>query len=255
VPAILNRITVHHGLAQLQRWASQTRTHHGIKDLVLVGGETSRKTYGGVSVENGLEGLFPHSQGHGGRLGVVTIPTRRRPDLDEPERLLRKRRAGASFAISQILAGPEAAISLHDDASTRFAQEGEPFRIYWSLAPVAKPRDLDFLDWLGVKVPAAARQDLLGGSDPTSVLRRSHGLNEAWARAILEAAETRGGLEVGFCIEHVMQSNVCAAIDLVDRVAALVKEFRLAPVLPPSSVNLVDASLSRAGNTAKIVLE
>jgi 5,10-methylenetetrahydrofolate reductase len=224
VRAIVNRITVHHSLPDLQSWATETRVGHGIQDLVLVGGESSDKPHPGVGVVEALEGLHGEVRAGGGHLGVVTIPTRRREDLDEPERLLRKQAAGADFAVSQILCEPEAALRLQSDLAAKAPDRG-PLTLFWSLAPVARPRDLEFLRWLGVDLPDGVRRDLLAAADPETRLERSHALNLAIARRLLEGAEAAGAGPIGFCVEHVMLSNIEAAIDLVHRIRELTSAF------------------------------
>lgn len=227
VRAVLNRITVHHTLPALQSWATETRQGHGIHDLVLVGGERSTEPYPGVGVTAALEALRPGLARANGHLGVITIPTRRRADLDEPERLRRKQQAGADFAISQILCEPEAAQRLQSDVAATWGGR-KPLTLFWSLAPVAKKRDLEFLAWLGVEVPETVRKALLA-EDAGRRLARSHALNLAIARRLLEGAEAEGGVPIGFCVEHVMLSNIEAGIDLVDQVRSLVREFKAAP--------------------------
>jgi 5,10-methylenetetrahydrofolate reductase len=229
VRAILNRITVHHTLPSLQSWAAETRLGHGIHDLVLVGGEKSSETYPGVGVRPALEGLKPGTKKANGHLGVITIPTRRRQDLDEPQRLAEKQAAGADFAVSQILCEPEAALRLQADVASAVPAGKPPLTLFWSLAPVARRRDLEFLAWLGVEVPPDVQKDLLAITEPAARLERSHDLNVAIARRLLEGAEAAGSGPIGFCVEHVMLSNIEAGITLVDRVRELCREFRSAP--------------------------
>lgn len=224
VRAIVNRITVHHALPDLRSWATETRVGHAIQDLVLVGGESSSQRHPGVGVVEALEGLREDVQTGGGHLGVVTIPTRRRKDLDEPERLLRKQEAGADFAISQILCEPEAALRLQSDLAAKSTAR-KPLTLFWSLAPVARPRDLEFLRWLGVDLPDGVRRDLLAAASPAARLARSHALNLAIARRLLEGAEAADAGPIGFCVEHVMLSNIEAAVDLVHRLDGLAREF------------------------------
>ncbi|MHB8633937.1 MAG: hypothetical protein ACYDBQ_08245 [Thermoplasmatota archaeon] len=225
VRAILNRITVHHTLAELQSWTTQTRMGSGIRDLVLVGGESSTAAYPGASVLDALSGLHPGVAKAGGELGVITIPTRRRPIHDEPDRLLAKQAAGATFAVSQILCESEAALRLQRDLAERARQADAPTPlVLWSLAPVARRRDLEFLAWLGVDVPEAHRQWILEPPSPAGRLERSHQANEAMARRLLEAAEAAGS-PTGFSLEHVMLSNIEAALELVERIRTLGREF------------------------------
>ncbi|HJQ93112.1 MAG TPA: hypothetical protein VJ874_02375 [Candidatus Thermoplasmatota archaeon] len=225
VRAILNRITVHRTVPAFQAWASETRLGHGIHDLVAVGGEASSQAYPGVGVVEALQALRPGVAKAGGHVGVITIPTRRRPDLDEPQRLLRKQDAGADFAVSQILCEAAAAARLQQDLATAAPAGRRSLTLFWSLAPVARKRDLEFLEWLGVDVPPAVRTRLLAEPEAKRVAL-SHQLNLGIARRLLEATESGGSGPIGFCVEHVMLSNIEAAIDLVDELRSLVKEFR-----------------------------
>lgn len=225
VRAVLNRITVHHTLPQLQSWAAETRLGHGIHDLVLVGGERGSEAYPGVGVVPALQGLKSGVRKANGHLGVITIPTRRRAVPDEPQRLLQKQDAGADFAVSQILCEAEAALRLQSDLAAATPPGRRALTLFWSLAPVARKRDLEFLDWLGVEVPPAVRKDLLD-QDPARRVARSHELNLGIARRLLEGAETAGSGPIGFCVEHVMLSNIEAAVVLVEELRSLVRDFR-----------------------------
>lgn len=224
VRALLNRITVHHPLPQLRAWVAETSVGHGITDFVLVGGERSGEAYPGVGVVPALEALRAPVAKSGGHLGVITIPTRRRPDLDEPQRLLRKQAAGADLAVSQILCEPESALRLQADLAAASPPGQTPLTLVWSLAPVARPRDLAFLEWLGVAIPPDVKKGLLA-EPPERRLERSHELNLGIARALLEGAEEAGAGPIGFCIEHVMLSNIDAGLTLVDQVRELCRSF------------------------------
>lgn len=224
-PAVVNRITVHHGPEALRGWLRETRAH-GIEHLLFVGGDRSTEHHPGLGVEDALR-LAAQDPVRPASLGVVTIPTRRRPVLDEPERLLRKHAAGAGYALSQILLEPGHAAALRRDlhaAATAAGRAAPP--LVWSVAPVARRRDLDFLRWLGVHVPADVGRRLHDAVGERQRIRRSHAVNESVVRALLEQAEAEPGPQVGFCVEHVMKNNVCAAVDLVDRVRDVLREFR-----------------------------
>jgi 5,10-methylenetetrahydrofolate reductase len=231
--AILNRITVHHTLPQLRGWVAETRLGHGIDTFVLVGGESSTTSYPGSGVIDALEALRRPVESASGVLGVITIPTRRRPVGDEPQRLLDKAAAGARFAISQILCEPTSAVKLqkdlHQAAAARSLDGGAvpaPPQLFWSLAPVARPRDLEFLKWLGVEVPPGIEKALRGETSPEARLEASARMNEGIARDLLAAAERDGTPAPGFCVEHVMLSNLEAGIALVDRVKDVGRSFK-----------------------------
>lgn len=230
--AILNRITVHHTVPQLRGWVAETRLGHDIDTFVLVGGESGATSYPGVGVVEGLSALRPSVEAGGGSLGVITIPTRRRATVDEPQRLLAKAAAGARFAVSQILCEPTAAgrlqKDLHDAAAARQDGALAPApQLFWSLAPVARPRDVEFLKWLGVDIPPGVEKALRAEGSPPTRLEASARLNEGIARDLLAAAERDGTPTPGFCVEHVMLSNIDAAIGLVDRVKDVGREFRV----------------------------
>lgn len=228
--AILNRITVHHALPQLRGWVAETRNGHGIDHFVFVGGESSSTPYPGVPVLQALADQRTPVEAAGGTLGVITIPTRRRKDGDEPQRLVAKAEAGARFAVSQILCESQAAARLQRDVAALAAAGKRPApQLFWSLAPVARPRDLAFLKWLGVAIPPDVEASLRDAATPALRLQASALLNEAIARDLLTAAEADGAPAPGFCVEHVMLSNIEAAIDLVGRVQDVGRAFKGAP--------------------------
>lgn len=238
--AILNRITVHHALPQLRGWVAETRLGHGIDHFVFVGGESGKVAYPGTPVLQALADQRGVVEAAGGALGVITIPTRRRTDGDEPERLLAKSQAGARFAVSQILCEPTAAVRLQRDLAALAARKGQSApQLFWSLAPVARTRDLAFLKWLGVDIPPAVEAGLRDAGTPTARLEASTRLNEDIARKLLEAAEADDAPTPGFCVEHVMLSNIEAAIALVERVQDVGRGFKgsrrgLSAALAPS---------------------
>lgn len=232
--AILNRITVHHTLPQLRGWVAETRLGHGIDTFVLVGGESSATAYPGAGVIDALEALRPTVESATGAFGVITIPTRRRPVGDEPQRLLDKAAAGARFAISQILCEPTSAVKLQGDLHQAAAARADgravpPPQVFWSLAPIARPRDLEFLKWLGVAVPPGIEKALRAEASPQARLEASARMNEGIARDLLAAAERDGAPAPGFCVEHVMLSNLEAGIALVDRVKEVGRSFKGSP--------------------------
>ena len=225
VKAIVNRITVHHPLPDLLQWVQASARDFGIRDFVFVGGERRTEKYPGPSLSDALPYLAAAAKKAGGQAGVITIPTRRRPDLDEPSRLLAKQAAGASFAVSQILCESTFACRLQADLAGAADAGGEAqMPVYWSLAPAGKKADVEFLGWLGVHVPPEFVSTVMDGGATEGRLARSRAWNLRIARDLLEHAE-RVGAAPRFCVEHVMQHNIEAAVDLVEGVAALLREF------------------------------
>lgn len=190
------------------------RSGRGVDGLLLVGGQDSRRRYPGPGV---TAALATHAGHHA--CGVVTIPTRRRAYLDEPDRLQAKHEAGARFSISQILFEAETPIALARDLAIR-GKKAVP--TYWTLAPVVAPRDLRFMQRLGAHVPQTLVKGFERCSDDGTRRRASiaHAVNVA--RQLAQAHEDEDLGPFGFCVSHVMTKNVEAAFDLT---RALQEEF------------------------------
>lgn len=177
----------------------------GVDTLLLVGPASGERPTGPTVTE----ALQAHAAGR--HVGVVTIPTRRREDLDEPDRIIAKQQAGARFAVSQIIFDADEALTLRRDYCAR-TDERIPF--YYSLAPVKRASDLDFLERLGVRIPAeiATRIRSAKAADRADV---SHQILVELARHIAAAHEREGLGPFGFCISHVLFRNVPEAIELL----------------------------------------
>ncbi len=238
IPAIVNRITVHHRLNDLRAWVEDTRNEFDITDFVFVGGESHQQSYPGATVNDALQAIAPEVKAAGGRVGVITIPPRRGRQHDEPERLLAKQVAGASFAMSQILLESEYALQLQQDLTRLCDGTTAVPPIFWSLAPVRQVRDLDFLAWLGVHIPlgVASRLRTAPNDDAREALSRE--INLTIAAELLAHAEEHDYHSLGFTVEHVMQNNVEAAFSLVEELGDLVSAYSYklpdAVSVPPS---------------------
>lgn len=220
-PAAVAKVTVDQPLPDLLRWVDETRREHGIRDLLLVGGRSHRDTPVGPHVHTALRHL--RADPDCGSLGVVTIPTRRRSLQDEPHRLLRKRRAGAHYAVSQILMEPDTAIDLRRGHVASLAPDEAPTPVYWSLAPVTRRSDIRFLERLGVHFPPEVRKALWDAPDRKTRIRLSIEHATGIAANILAAAQREGHGATGFCISHVTVGNLDAALSLLAAVGRLLQ--------------------------------
>jgi hypothetical protein len=222
-PAFVNQITVNHTATRLQERASIAR-EQGVRGFVLVGPASSGHRFPGVGVEEGLQALRGH-----GALGVVTIPGRERPGLSEAERLLRKRLAGAEFAVSQVIMDPGPACRLLEEVVEECRRNDvAPPRLYWTLAPFSSPSDLALLAKLGVRVPKGAVSLVHSGTPALNY-------NLDVARQLGEQSE-RCGVKAGFCVSHLTLRNVGAAVEL----ARVINESP-----SPSTPSLLSAPMPR----------
>jgi 5,10-methylenetetrahydrofolate reductase len=139
-----------------KRWLLRTYREFGVRNLVIVGGERHPDDYPGWSVTEAAE-YVTNSLEHASApyfCGGICIPHRRFPgtDWDEPSRLIQKGQAGLEFFITQIIFDAAPVCRLLLDYQRLCRQKGHrPKMIFLSFNPVSSPRDLAFLEKLGVK--------------------------------------------------------------------------------------------------------
>lgn len=178
---IINRVIVKQPHEVQEEWLLETHNEFDIQNVILVGGESSKIQYPGPSVPDG-NSLAKDYLNSGRRryaggeieptdftIGNICIPTRRKEDFDEPERMLKKVQTGADFFTSQIIAEAQSPVSLLKDFSNLLIEERQtPPVIFWSFSPIAEKKDVDFLRWLGVHIPSDVEEKILGSDDPAS---------------------------------------------------------------------------------------
>jgi hypothetical protein len=114
VEAIINRVTVHDDAATQLRWLHDSVVQFGVKNLILVGGESNNFAYPG-------------------------------PSVAETARLARQE--GLEFFTTQVL------LEAADTIALLNSLRGANVRLILSFTPISHPRDLSFLEWLGVTIP------------------------------------------------------------------------------------------------------
>jgi 5,10-methylenetetrahydrofolate reductase len=211
--AIVDRGIVYTHWANQRRWLRRTRREYGIRNLVLVGGESSRIRYPGPPVTRAAELIREelHREGVDYFLGGITLPGRRA----EPERLLEKARCGIEFFTSQVLYEAQTPQRLLRAYAARCREEGvRPRRIFLSFAPVSSRKDLEFLQWLGVEIPERVEKEILNGWIGTAW--RSIRVAERVLGEILAFARDEGlDVPLGINVEHVMKHNFEVSRDMV----------------------------------------
>ncbi len=182
---VICRVVVHMPPADQEKWLLQTNKDYDINNIVLVGGEKEADAYDGLSVPEGDKlikeklnrGKTKYSSEESAStdylLGNISIATRRLETLDEPDRITYKIKHGADFFYTQIIAEPQSPISLLRDLAPKLEEENltPPF-FFWSFAPIASQTDVDFMRWLGVKIPEEVEDRILSSSDPAEESRR-----------------------------------------------------------------------------------
>lgn len=155
------------------------------------------------------------------QLGGVAIPER---GEDEHRRMLRKQQAGCRFFITQVVYDATAAKSMVSDYLFACRERGwEPAPVVFTLSVCGSVKTLEFLEWLGVRVPRWIHNDLVHTGDP---LATSYDQCLATARDLAAFCE-RLGTPYGFNVESVSIRR--AEIEASVRLAAAVR-----PILSPS---------------------
>lgn len=178
---VINRVIVKESGLDQEQWLLDTYHKYHIDNVILVGGESSKDTYPGPSVMEGNElgkkylnqgKRRYNSRGKAERtalsIGNISIPTRRRSDLDEPLRMLQKVQTGADFFTTQIITEADYAEALMKDfSSVLYKNKASSPLIFWSFTPISEQKDIDFLRWLGVYIPDEVEDKIISSSNPS----------------------------------------------------------------------------------------
>jgi hypothetical protein len=221
IDLVINRCAVYEHWSGQHAWLQETHAVFGIKNLVLVGGETSQVAYPGPSVTEmaqAIQRLYGNSLTCGG----ITIPTRRSSDhrRDEPYRLLHKACHGLEFFTSQVLYEPQSTQRLLADYSRLCAESGQkPKWIFLSFAPICSSKDLDFLKWLGVEIPETVERTLFKAD--MGIGWRSLRESQRILMEILQFAESEASdVPLGLNIEHITRRNFELSKDFIGELGA-----------------------------------
>lgn len=149
---------------EFTQWLQEAWDDFDIKDIVLVGSPSS---------EGDIKLPLPEAYTTLGKmpldfnLGGVTIAERHAKKKDEHLRLINKSEAGCEFFISQAVYNPQATADLISQyAQTCKAQGLTPKRVILTFTPCGSAKTLEFMEWLGISVPVATKNRILGSNNP-----------------------------------------------------------------------------------------
>lgn len=225
LPLSLYKVSVASARDEFEVWLEGAR---GLDchDLVVVGGDSSRKTYGGLTIDAAAE----IAKGRGFHTGGIIIPTRRKSFVprpasrDELDRLLTKiRQWPLSFFTTQILYEGEWMACLLLDLVRHFEPREIP-KILLTFSPFVCDADIDFAKKaLGVYIPADVERLLRGAR---SMAEEAIGIIlVVWERISTFASEIGIPQEkLGVNIEYINTRNprnVRAAFELAEEFGRL----------------------------------
>jgi 5,10-methylenetetrahydrofolate reductase len=198
VETVVNRVTVHESPEEQRRWLCETHRQCGIRDLILVGGESQQHDYTGPSVvqtasmaaEEGLPFL----------LGGITIPHR----PQEASRVRQKVQHGLQFFTTQVLLDSKETIKLLKELDEL------QVRVLLSFTPVSHPRDLKFLEWLGVEIPSRFARSISTASNPEAAVKQSLALARGILKEVFNSLSPKAPA-LGIQVERITKRNSAAA--------------------------------------------
>ena len=223
IEAIVNRVVVHEPLDIQLKWMEQTNKEFEIENMIIVGGESSSIKYPGPSVKEMLSAISSDFNSNSGDIfcGGIAIPSR----VKESMNLIKKTNHGSEFFTTQVLYDSAKVIKMIDfyqkqcDESKTF-----PRRILLSFAPVSSQKNIDFLKWLGVEIPAETERYLQGR--PGSMTERSLDVAIEVLNDTLNFISTNDlKVPIGLNVEHIMSYNFQSSVEMLQELARIYREF------------------------------
>lgn len=207
IETVINRVTVHETADNQLRWLRESADSYGIRDLILVGGESAHFSYPGPGVAETAR-IVRHAELNF-LLGGITIPSR----SNEEQRVLAKHAAGIEFFTTQVLLESSHTISLLKSL------EGVATRLILSFTPISHPKDLAFLEWLGVSVPADVSAQFSAVPDFQASARASVELAKRMLTEIYDHVTPKSPA-LGIQVERITKRNSAAAVQMLGELAA-----------------------------------
>lgn len=205
---VVNKIVVHFedGIAGLEAWARETRDTYDIRNVVAVGGTSSKIVYPGPSVAEANRVL----DDLGLLVGNIMIPERE----GEAHRMVAKTQAGARYFTTQVIFSAAEFLRVLREYQSLCNERGvPPATVFASFAPVSDPADVGFLRWLGVNLDASMEARLLenGSTDPATSSVQVAVRN--WRRVLDEQAGY-DRVPLGLNVEYINRHNFEPALKM-----------------------------------------
>ena len=220
IESIVNRVVVHQALEKEMIWFEETYNKYEIENLITVGGESRSITYPGPSVKKALEAIKQNEKLNV-LCGGISIPSREKESL----RLIEKSNNGSEFFTTQVLYDSSKIIKMISHYQKRCDEQNTfPRRLLLSFAPVSSKKNIDFLKWLGVDIPADTEEYL--NEDDQRMTKRSmeiaiNVLNET----LKFLNENKIVVPIGLNVEHIMSYNFQSSIEMLQELARIYREF------------------------------
>jgi hypothetical protein len=240
--------------ASFNEWLSHAVEKSKNMCFNFVGGATHSKEYKGPTIPDAADLLTKQLKGH---FGGVTIAERHEKKGNEHETLLKKQSLGAEWFITQAIYDQQPTIKLINDYGKLCKERNvKPVKIILTFAPCGREKTMNFIKWLGVRVPEWVEQRIFS-EDATpaktplnkSPVERSVDILCDMCEDILEQTKD-SGVPLGVSVESVsiFKNEVEAAHELFRRCQHIALDFFKRPWRV--NVELIDDK-NRKTNDAK----
>ena len=209
--------------ASFSQWLEEAWNDYGVRDTVLVGSPSSEGEIK-LSLNDAYKTLEAHNLNY--QLGGVTIAERHAAKGNEHQRLISKATQGCDFFVSQAVYNPQATIDMLTSYARECREQGlTPKRVILTFTPCGSAKTLEFMEWLGISVPAATNMRILDAESP---LKESIRVCRNNLEQILEAVIPLG-IPLGLNIESLTnrKEEIEASIRLFKLLKAIL-DLRLA---------------------------
>jgi len=159
-------------------------------------------------------------------VGAVAIAERHGAERSEAARMLAKGIEGCGYFISQTVYHPDATARLLADYARDCRGAGvAPRRVVLTFSPAGRAKTMEFLRWLGVRIPEDTARSIMADASP---LRKSIQVCRDNLRRILDQDGARA-IPLGINVESVSinRDEIDASIDLVHALSEVMREATL----------------------------
>lgn len=227
-----------------EEWLDRATNEHGHSAINLVGRASSGGTYEGPTISEAM--ALTAKKTHFGCVCIAERHTleaaaaRGKQYPTEHLNMLRKQKAGAEWFISQAVYDPEPTIRLLKDYAAICRESGvTPRKVVLTFAPVSRAKTMNFIKWLGVKVPTETETEILAAEKPVD---KSVELLCEMLKTILSEC-SGAGVPLGISCESVsiFRAEIDGVHELFRRLQGIMLDARGSPwkvhwveVMPPA---------------------
>tara|TARA_B100001564_G_scaffold359037_1_gene379419 strand:+ start:2342 stop:3277 length:936 start_codon:yes stop_codon:yes gene_type:complete len=220
VEAIVNRVVVHQKLNDELNWLEETNKKYEIENLITVGGESRSIHYPGPSVNKALNAI-KKNENIDLLCGGISIPSREKESL----KLIEKSENGSEFFTTQVLYDSSKIIKMISHYQKRCNEKKTfPRRLLLSFAPVSSEKNIKFLKWLGVEIPAETEELLIEDLSKMTDKSMEIAVN-VLQETLKHLNENDIIVPIGLNVEHIMSYNFQASIDMLQELSRIYREF------------------------------